>query len=106
MRLRYELPADVAAELAAHLDGGEVHAAPSVRYAVPADLTADGTFGRGWTVATDAAVAVQAPGARGWRILPLRQVRRFRADNMVGSGRLIAEPVTDGNNGATDMARS
>ena len=46
MRLRYELPADVAAELAAHFDGGEVHGAPVV-YAVPADLTADGTFGRG-----------------------------------------------------------
>ena len=100
MRLRYELPADVAAELAAHLNGGEVHAAPEVRYAVPADLTADGAFGRGWTVATDTAVAVQAPGARGWRIIPLQQVRRFRADNMVGSGRLVAEPVTEGNNGA------
>lgn len=90
MRLRFELPAAVAAELTEFLDGAEV------RYVVPADLSADGTFGRGWTVATDAAVAVKAPGAHGWRILPLRQVGRFRADNMVGSGRLIAEPAADG----------
>ena len=140
MRLRYELPADVAAALAEALDLAEQHGArehgapvhgarertareraergtrlhdapmraaqpraarvvrdaPRLRYAVPADLTADGAFGDGWTVATDSQVAVQAPGTPGWRTLPLRQVRRFRADNMVGSGRLVAEPAPNG----------
>ena len=32
--------------------------------------------------------------------LPLRQVGRFRADNMVGSGRLVAEPASNGTGGA------
>ena len=98
MRLRYELPADVAAALAEALDSHEAGGS-HVRYAVPADLTADGTFGDGWTVATDSLVAVQVPGTSGWRTLPLRQVRRFRADNMVGSGRLVAEPAANGTGG-------
>ena len=93
MRLRFELPDAVAAELAEHLDGAEV------RYAVPADLTASGAYGRGWTVVTDSAIAVKEAGADGWRILPLPQVGRFRADNMVGSGRLVAEPSVAANGG-------
>ena len=93
MRLRFELPDAVAAELAEHLDGAEV------RYAVPADLTASGAYGRGWTVVTDSAIAVKEAGADGWRTLPLPQVGRFRADNMVGSGRLVAEPSVAANGG-------
>ena len=41
-----------------------------VRYAVPADLTADGTFGHGWTVVTDTAIALKQAGAEGWRTFP------------------------------------
>ena len=93
MRLRFELPDAVAAELAEHLDGAEV------RYAVPADLTASGAYGRGWTVVTDSAIAVKEAGADDWRTLPLPQVGRFRADNMVGSGRLVAEPSVAANGG-------
>ena len=94
MRLRYELPGAVAAELAELLDGAQV------RYAVPADLTASGAYGAGWTVVTDSAVAVKEAGAEGWRTLPLQQVGRFRADNMVGSGRLVAEPAAVRNGAA------
>ena len=136
MRLRYELPADVAAELAEVLDGGpvsdtpaapgttelhaasashsasathtapEAQAAPKVRYAVPADLTADGAFGHGWTVVTDTAIALKQAGAEDWRTLPLGQAGRFRADNMVGSGRLVMEPAAPANGGANGHAET
>ena len=89
MRLRFELPEEVTAELAEFLDGAQV------RYAVPADLTAAGTYGHGWTVVTDAAIAVKEAGAEGWHSVALEQVNRFRADNMVGSGRLVAEADGD-----------
>ena len=105
MRLRYELPAEVAAELAELLDGAKVRGA-GLRYAVPADLTADGTFGHGWTVVTDTAIAVKEAGAKGWRTLPLRQAGRFRADNMVGSGRLVVEPAAHGNGAASGQGET
>ena len=105
MRLRYELPAEVAAELAELLDGAKVRGA-GLRYAVPADLTADGTFGHGWTVVTDTAIAVKEAGAKGWRTLPLRQAGRFRADNMVGSGRLVVEPAAPGNGAASGQGET
>ena len=102
MRLRFDLPAGVAGEVARILAGEEV------RYALPADLTADSRYGDGWTVVTATRVAVRPAGESGWRTVPLADVERFLADNMVGSGRLIAEPAAAGGhagNGAQTLAR-
>ena len=87
MRLRFDLPADVAREIP------EVLAGEEVRYALPADLTAESQYGSGWTVVGATRVAVRPAGSSAWRTIALGDVERFRADNMVGSGRLIAEPA-------------
>ena len=102
MRLRFDLPADVAGEVA------EVLAGEEVRYAVPADLTADSRYGDGWTVVGATRVAVRPAGVAGWRTIELADVERFQADTMVGCGRLIAEPAAAGGhdgNGARTLAR-
>ena len=102
MRLRFDLPAGVAGEVAGILAGEEV------RYALPADLTAGSRYGDGWTVVTATQVAVRPAGESGWRTVPLADVDRFLADNMVGSGRLIAEPAAAGGrsgDGARTLAR-
>ena len=102
MRLLFDLPADVAGEVA------EVLAGEEVRYAVPADLTADSRYGDGWTVVGATRIAVRPAGESGWRTMELADVERFQADAMVGCGRLIAETAAadrhDGN-GARTLAR-
>ena len=99
MRLRFDLPADVAAEVT------EVLAGEEVRYALPADLTADARYGAGWTVVGATRMAVRPAGESAWRTIALADVKRFQADNMVGSGRLIAEPAAADGNGARTLAR-
>lgn len=96
MRLRFDLPADVAGEVAEILAGEEV------RYALPADLTADSRYGSGWTVVGATHVAVRPAGESDWRTIALADVERFQADNMVGSGRLIAEPSAAGGHDGND----
>lgn len=102
MRLRFELPADVGREVAEVLDGEEV------RYALPADLTADSRYGDGWTVVGATLVAVRPAGESAWNAIALADVERFHADTMVGSGRLVAEPSAAdgrGGDGARTLAR-
>ncbi len=94
MKLRFDLP-PAAAEAAAEALAGE-----EVRYALPADLTAGARYGSGWTVVGATRVAVRPAGDRRWRTIALGEVRRFQAENMVGSGRLIAErAASDGRGG-------
>ena len=93
MKLRFDLPPE-AAEAAAEALAGE-----EVRYALPADLTAGARYGSGWTVVGATLVAVRPAGGR-WRTIALSEVRRFQADNMVGSGRLIAERTAADGRGA------
>lgn len=92
MRLRFDLPPATAQAAAEALAGEEV------RYALPADLTAGARYGSGWMVAGATRLAVLPAGGR-WRTIPLAEVRRFTADNMAGSGRLIAETAAAGEGG-------
>ena len=55
---------------------------------------------------TDTAIALKQAGAEDWRTLPLGQAGRFRADNMVGSGRLVMEPAAPANGGANGHAET
>ena len=89
MKLLFDLPPGAAEAAAEALEGEEV------RYALPADLTAGARYGAGWTVIGATRVAVLPAGGRR-RTIALAEVRRFRADNMVGSGRLIAERAAAG----------